>query len=109
MEHDEVAGLLAHELAHVKNRDILIGSIAATMAGAIMVLASMARWSSIFRGAGGGDERGGGAGFIGSNVVGLVCRSGGRVMVLDDLSAMFRQSVEEFGGRHAKEPRLLHS
>ena len=65
MNHDEVAGVLAHELAHVKNRDILIGSIAATMAGAIMVLASMARWSSIFRGAGGGDERGGGAGFIG--------------------------------------------
>ena len=65
MSHDEVAGVLAHELAHVKNRDILIGSIAATMAGAIMILASMARWSSIFRGVGGGDERGGGAGFIG--------------------------------------------
>ncbi len=63
MTHEEVAGVLAHELAHVKNRDILIGSIAATMAGAIMVLASMARWSAIFRGVGGSDERGGG--FIG--------------------------------------------
>src|SRR5210317_759683 len=52
MEHYEVAGVLAHELAHVKNRDILIGSIAATMAGAIMVLASIARWSAIFGGAG---------------------------------------------------------
>ena len=65
MTHEEVAGVLAHELAHVKNRDILIGSIAATMAGAIMVLASMARWSAIFRGVGGSDDRGGGAGFIG--------------------------------------------
>jgi heat shock protein HtpX len=65
MEHDEVAGVLAHELAHVKNRDILIGSIAATMAGAIMVLASMARWSAIFGGAGNNDDEGGGAGFIG--------------------------------------------
>jgi heat shock protein HtpX len=65
MNHDEVAGVLAHELAHVKNRDILIGSIAATMAGAIMVLASMARWSAIFGGGGSNDEEGGGAGVIG--------------------------------------------
>ena len=65
MGPDEVAGVLAHELAHVKNRDILIGSIAATMAGAIMVLASMARWSAIFGGGGSNDEEGGGAGFIG--------------------------------------------
>ena len=46
MDRDEVKGVLAHELAHVKNRDILIGSIAATMAGAIMLLATMARWSA---------------------------------------------------------------
>jgi len=65
MEHDEVAGVLAHELAHVKNRDILIGSIAATLAGAIMVLASMARWSAIFGGVGSNVVEGGGAGFIG--------------------------------------------
>ncbi len=65
MNHEEVAGVLAHELAHVKNRDILIGSIAATMAGAIMVLATMARWSAIFGGVGGNDNRGGGTGFIG--------------------------------------------
>ena len=64
MDRDEVTGVLAHEMAHVKNRDILIGSIAATMAGAIMVLASMARFSAIFGGRGGGDSRGG-AGAIG--------------------------------------------
>ena len=50
MGRDELMGVLAHELAHVKNRDILIGSIAATMAGAIMMLANMARWSAIFGG-----------------------------------------------------------
>ncbi len=61
MEPDEVMGVLAHELAHVKNRDILIGSIAATMAGAIMVLASMARFSALFGGRGGEGDRGGGA------------------------------------------------
>jgi heat shock protein HtpX len=48
-------------LAHVKNRDILIGSIAATMAGAIMVLANMARFSALFGGRGGDGDRGGGA------------------------------------------------
>ena len=64
MNRDEVVGVLAHELAHVKNRDIRIGSIAATLAGAIMMLATMARWSAIF-GGGSHDEEGGGAGFIG--------------------------------------------
>jgi heat shock protein HtpX len=64
MTRDELAGVLAHELAHVQNRDILIGSIAATMAGAVMMLATMARWSAIF-GGGGDDEEGvGGLGLI---------------------------------------------
>ena len=61
MDHDEVKGVLAHELAHVKNRDILIGSIAASMAGAIMVLANIARFSALFGGRGGDGDRGGGA------------------------------------------------
>lgn len=61
MDPDEIKGVLAHELAHVKNRDILIGSIAATMAGAIMVLAYMARFSALFGGRGGDGDRGGSA------------------------------------------------
>jgi heat shock protein HtpX len=61
MNREEAMGVLAHELAHVKNRDILIGSIAATMAGAIMMLANMARWSALF-GGGSRDREGGGAG-----------------------------------------------
>lgn len=60
MNPDELAGVLAHELGHVKNRDILIGTIAATMAGAIMMIASMARWSAIFGGFRSSDEEGGG-------------------------------------------------
>jgi heat shock protein HtpX len=63
MNPDELAGVLAHELGHIKNRDILIGTIAATMAGAIMMLASMAKWSAIFGGFRGDDDEGGG--FIG--------------------------------------------
>lgn len=64
MNPDELAGVLAHELGHIKNRDILIGTIAATMAGAIMLIANMAKWSAIFGGFRGGDDDEGG-GFIG--------------------------------------------
>jgi heat shock protein HtpX len=60
MEQDEAEGVIAHELAHVKNRDILISSVAATIAGAVTVLASFARWGALFGGFGGRDERGGG-------------------------------------------------
>ncbi|MGD8251515.1 MAG: zinc metalloprotease HtpX [Desulfobacterales bacterium] len=62
MDRDEISGVLAHELAHIKNRDILIGTIAATMAGAIMMLASMARWGAIFGGGRSSNDNGGGGG-----------------------------------------------
>ena len=60
MSDEEVEGVVAHELAHIKNRDILIASVAATIAGAIAMLASMAKWGAIFGGHGGRDARGGG-------------------------------------------------
>jgi heat shock protein HtpX len=57
---EELKGVIGHELSHVINRDILISSIAATLAGVIMIIGSMARWGAIFGGFGGGrdDERG---------------------------------------------------
>jgi heat shock protein HtpX len=48
LDESELRGVLAHELSHVKNRDILVGTIAATMAGAISMLANMAHWGMIF-------------------------------------------------------------
>ncbi len=59
MTREEITGVLGHELAHVKHRDILIGSIAATMAGAVMILANMARWFAFFGGASSDDDEGG--------------------------------------------------
>jgi heat shock protein HtpX len=53
----ELEGVLAHELAHIKHRHMLVGTVAATMAGAVAMLASIARWGLIF-GMGGRDDRG---------------------------------------------------
>ncbi len=56
----ELRGVIAHELGHVKNRDILVSSIAATLAGAVMMLANMVKWGAIFGGFRGNNEEGGG-------------------------------------------------
>jgi heat shock protein HtpX len=58
LDQDELEGVLAHELSHVKNRDVLISTIAATLAGAITYLAHMAQWAAIFGGRRDDDEGG---------------------------------------------------
>ncbi len=60
MDDQELEGVLAHELGHVKNRDILISSIAATLAGVIMMLGNMVKWAAIFGGLGSDDDDDGG-------------------------------------------------
>jgi heat shock protein HtpX len=77
---EELKGVLAHELAHVKHRDILIGSVAATLAGVIMMVASMARWAALFGGFGGRDDDDGGG------IIGLIAMS-----ILAPLAAMLIQ------------------
>jgi heat shock protein HtpX len=61
---EEMEGVLAHELGHVRNRDILISSVAATLAGAITMIARMGYWASLFGGGGGRGDRGRGGGFV---------------------------------------------
>jgi len=58
LQRDELEGVIGHELGHIKNRDILISSIAAVMAGAISYLATMAQWAMIFGGGGNNDDEG---------------------------------------------------
>ncbi len=81
LNREELAGVMAHELAHVKNRDILIGTIAAAVAGAISMLATMAQFAMIFGGFGGDrrDDRGGG-------IIGMLA-----VMILAPIAAMLIQ------------------
>jgi heat shock protein HtpX len=70
LNEDELTGVLAHEISHVKNRDILISSVAATLAGIIMWIASMARFAALFGGGRDGDDEGGGAlGFLATIIV----------------------------------------
>jgi heat shock protein HtpX len=59
MGMDELEGVMAHELAHVKNHHMLVGTIAASLAGAVMLVGSMLRWGAIFGGLGGRDRRDG--------------------------------------------------
>jgi heat shock protein HtpX len=76
----ELAGVLGHELSHVKNRDILVSTIAATLAGAISYLAYMAQWAAIF---GGGRDRDGEGG---GNIFGLLI-----MIIVAPLAAMLIQ------------------
>ena len=59
LDEEELEGVLAHELSHVKNRDVLISTVAATLAGAITYLAHMAQWAAMFGGRSRDDEEGG--------------------------------------------------
>ena len=70
LNREELGGVLAHEMAHVGNRDTLIMAVVATIAGAISMLAMIAQFSMIFGGMGGGRDRGGG--IIGLLVVAIV-------------------------------------
>lgn len=103
----ELQGVLAHELAHVTNRDILISSIAATLAGAIMMLARMAQWAMIF-GGGRRDDREEGGGALGLLVT----------MILAPLAAMLIQmaisrsrefQADDTGARLVRDPEALAS
>jgi len=79
LSKEELEGVLAHELAHIKNRDILVGTVAASIAGAISYLAQMAQWSMLFGGR--SDDEGEGS----SPVAALV------MMIVGPIAAMMVQ------------------
>ena len=104
LSREELQGVIGHELAHVKHRDILIGSIAATIAGAISYLAQMAQWAMIFGGHRGDDDEGGSpvAAFV-MMIVGPIA-----AMIIQMAISRSREYVADEGGaRIAGNPRYL--
>lgn len=101
----ELAGVIGHELGHVHNRDILISTVAATMAGAISFLANMAKWTAIFGGGSRDDEEGG------SNPIALI-----GVAIFAPIAAMLVQmaisrtreyKADRFGAKVSGNPDYL--
>lgn len=72
LNRSEIEGVLAHELAHIKNRDVLIGTIAATFAGAISMIGNMLQWGAIFGMGRSDDDEEGGSGIVGMLIMAIV-------------------------------------
>lgn len=94
LSRDELEGVICHELAHVQHRDILTSTIAATIAGAISMLAYIARWGAIFGGYGGRDRDSGGG------IIGLLAMA-----IVAPIAAMFIQMAISRSREYAADRR----
>ncbi|AKB38849.1 Peptidase M48, Ste24p precursor [Methanosarcina siciliae C2J] len=104
LSFEEIEGVLAHELAHVKNRDTLISAVAATIAGVITMLATWARWAAIFGGFGGRDDDNGG--IIGFIVMAVLAPLAATLIQLA-ISRSREFAADEEGARISKKPWAL--
>lgn len=104
---EELRGVLAHEMGHVRNRDILVSSIAATLAGVVMYLAQMAQWAAIFGGFRGSDDReGGGGGAIGFLLTAILAPVAAMLIQLA-ISRSREYLADETGARLSHNPESL--
>jgi heat shock protein HtpX len=106
LSRDELMGVIGHELSHIQHRDILIGTIAATMAGAISILATMARWGAMFGGVRSDDEEGGGGGNIIVVLIVSIFASIAAMLVQMAISRS-REYLADEGGAHLSHPLSL--
>lgn len=93
LDENELEGVIGHEFAHIVNRDMLVGTIAATFAGAIGLLAAMARWGAIF-GGGRDDNRGGGIGLLVAAIVAPIAA----MLIQMAISRQREFKADEIGG-----------
>lgn len=100
---EELEGVIAHELAHVKHRDILVGTIAATIAGAISYTAQMAQWAMIFGGRRDDDDRGSPVAAIVMMIVGPIAA----MLVQMAISRSREYGADAGGARICGNPRYL--
>jgi heat shock protein HtpX len=110
LNRDELMGVLGHELGHVQNHDILISSIAATIAGAITMIAHMLQWSLMFGGFGGrsDDEDRGVGGLIGTLLLMLVAPIAAALIQMA-ISRSREYGADETGARICGDPEALAS
>jgi heat shock protein HtpX len=108
LDEEELKGVLGHELAHVKHRDILIGTVAASIASAVMFIASMARWAAIFGGMGGRDDREGGTNPLALLVAAVVAPIAAMLIQMA-ISRSREYGADEAGARFAGNPYGLAS
>lgn len=111
LTRDELAGVVAHELAHIKHRDTLISSVAATIAGAITMIADMAMWSMIFSAFGGGndEEEGGGLGEMVSGVLMMILAPIAAVIIQMAISRSREYAADAGGAQILGDPLPLAS
>jgi heat shock protein HtpX len=109
LNRDELEGVLAHELAHIKNRDILISSIAAVMAGAISYLASMAQWAMIFGMGRSDDDEGGGMGGVVGSLVMMIVAPIAAALIQMAISRSREYLADATGARISGKPQALAS
>jgi heat shock protein HtpX len=105
---DELEGVMAHELGHVKNRDILIGTIAATMAGAISMIANMLQWGAMLGAGRGDDEDSGAGGLIGSLALAIIAPIAAMLIQMA-VSRSREYLADEAGARICGNPLALAS
>ena len=108
MDERELTGVLAHELSHVMNRDILISSIAATLAGVIMMIANMARWAAIFGGYSRSDDREGGGGILGLIAMSILAPIAAMIIQMA-ISRTREYAADESGAHTSGDPLGLAS
>ncbi|HKA55460.1 MAG TPA: zinc metalloprotease HtpX [Candidatus Binatia bacterium] len=108
MNERELTGVLSHELSHVKNRDILISSIAATLAGVIMMIANMARWAAIFGGYSRSDDREGGGGVLGLIAMSILAPIAAMIIQMA-ISRTREYAADASGARVSGDPLALAS
>jgi heat shock protein HtpX len=107
LSKEELMGVIGHELSHIRHRDILISTIAATIAGAISMLASMARWGAIFGGGRSDEGEGGGGG--GNFLFVLLFTMVGSIaaMLIQMAISRSREYLADEGGAHLSHPHSL--
>lgn len=103
---DELEGVIGHELGHVRNRDILISTIAATLAGAIMVLARIAQFSAFFGGGRSSEEDRGGGGILGLIVLAILAPLAA-ILVQMAISRSREYQADAAGAQISRKPRAL--